>query len=116
MLGDLIAGLIEIFFTHGVPSPDSLEKQRQARLGVSMVALVVNLLVLVLGASTLRGWSVLVLSVTTIAAGWALIFSVVDVAKELPSVAWSSIAATLVAAGGITVATLLALSVMSAPG
>jgi len=117
MLDDVIAGLIEIFVTEAVPSPDTLAKQRRARLGISVAALVVSLPFLVLAsASTVSGWSVVVLFVTTMAAVWALVFSVVDVAKELPSVAWLSVAAALVAAGGIIATALVALRAMSGAG
>jgi hypothetical protein len=52
----------------------------------------------------------------TLAAGWVLVFSVVDTAKELPSVPWVSIAAAATAVAGIAVAALLTLDMMSAAG
>jgi hypothetical protein len=114
---DAIADVIEILLTGEVPSPDTLEKQRQARLAVSAVGLVVDLgLSLWLGASTLRGWSFLVVAGMTIAAGWALIVSVIDLVKELPSVEWLSVAAAGVATVGIAIPALLALGMMPAAG
>lgn len=114
---DAIADVIEILLTGGVPSPDTLGKQRQARLAVSAVALVINLgLCLLHGATALRGWSLLVVSGMAIAAGWALIFSVIDIAKELPSVAWLSVAAAVAAVGGIAAPALLALGVIPTAG
>ena len=110
-MADLIADLIEILFTGGIPSPDSVENQRRARLAVSIVALIGNSsLCLLLGASALRGWSVLALLGMTLAASWVLVFSVVDIAKELPSVVWLSITAGVIAASGIAVAALSALA------
>jgi hypothetical protein len=109
---DAIADIIEILLTGGVPSPNTLGRQRQARLALSVVALGVNLgLCLWLGTSMLRGWSVLVVSGMAIAAGWALIFSVIDMAKE-PTVPWLSVVAAVAAAGGIAVPALLALGVI----
>jgi uncharacterized membrane protein len=106
---DVIADLIETLLSDGVPSPDRLEKQRQARLAVSLVALIGNSSIyLTLGVSSLRGWPVLLLVGWTLAAGWVLVFSVVDTAKELPTVSWMSIAAALAAAAGIAVAAVLA--------
>lgn len=109
---DLIADLIGILFDAGqLPSPETLERQRQARLAVSVLALVVNLsLHLVFGASALAGWSIWVLVATCLAAGWVLMLSVVDAAKELPSVAWESITAASVAASAIAVTLLFALA------
>jgi len=107
---DLIADLIGILFDAGeLPSPETLKRQRQARLAVSVAALVVNLsLPLVLGASALGGWSIWVLVATCGAAGWVLVVSVIDAAKELPSVAWLSITAASVAASAIAVTLLFA--------
>ncbi len=80
---DAIADLIEVVFTGGMPSPDLLEKQRRARLAVSMVALVGNSgLCLLPGAPALRSWSLLALLAMTAAAGWVLVFSVVDIAPR----------------------------------
>jgi hypothetical protein len=110
-MADVIADLIEMFVTGGIPSPDSVENQRRARLAVSIVALFGNSgLYLLLGASALRGWAVLALLGMTFAACWVLVFSVVDIAKELPSVVWLSITAGVVAAAGIAVAALSALA------
>jgi hypothetical protein len=66
----------------------------------------------VVGAPALRGWSVVVVWGMTIAAAWALIFSVVDMAKEVPSVTWLSVAAAVVAAAAVAVPALVALGVM----
>lgn len=80
---DVILDLVLTVLGDGLLSPDTLENQRKARLAVSTIALLVNLsLGLLLGASALRGWPLLVLLVTTFAAGWALIFSVVDLVKD----------------------------------
>ncbi len=114
---DVIADAVEMLLVGGVPSPESLEKQRQARLALSAAGLIVNLsLCLWLGASALRGWSALVVSGVTIAAGWVLIVSVIDVLKELPSVVWLSVAAAVVAVGVIAVPALSALGVIPAVG
>ncbi len=114
---DVIVELIEKLLSDGVPSPDRLEKQRQARLAVSILALIGNSSIyLTLGVSALRGWPALVLVGLTLATGWALVFSVVDLAKELPAVAWVSIAAALAAAAGIAVAAVLALDGLRAAG
>ena len=114
---DAFGDLVEILLAGGVSSPETLGKQRVARLVASVVGLAVNLsLCLLLGASALRGWSAVVLVVTTIAAAWALLFSIADVVKELPSVAWLSVAATVAAAGGIAAVALLALRIMPAAG
>jgi hypothetical protein len=105
---DAIGDVIEFLLNNGVPSPETLGKQRQARLVVGAVALAINGgLAMWLGESALRGWAILVLSGMTIAAGWALLFSIVDVAKELPSVARLSVAAGAVATAAIAVLPLL---------
>ena len=109
-MADLIADLVETL-TGGIPSPESLKNQRRARLAVSIVALVGNSsLYLLLGASALGGWSVLAVLGMTFAAGWVLVFSVVDIAKELPSVVCLSITAGAIAAAAIAVAALLAVA------
>jgi hypothetical protein len=114
---DVIGDLLEFAAAGGVPSPDSLEKQRRARLAVSLVVLVGNLsLCLLLGASALGGWFVLVLGAMTVAAGWVTLFSVVDIAKELPSVVWLSIAAGIVGSAGMAVTALAAFGMIPTPG
>lgn len=114
---DAIADLIEILLPDGVSSPGTLRAQRLARLAGGVVALVVNVaLFLLLGASAIRGWSVLLLLGMTLVAGWVLVFSVVDAAKELPSLAWLSIAAAFVAFGCVAMTGVWALGIMPAGG
>jgi hypothetical protein len=106
---DVILDLVLSALADGVPSPDTLDNQRKARLVVSVIALIVNLAIgLLFGESALRGWPLLVLLGMTFAAGWALIFSVVDLVKELPSVPWWSVAVIAVAASSIAVVLTLA--------
>lgn len=110
-MGELIADLIDILFTAGIPSPDSLRNQRRARLAVSVVALCgSSSLYLLAGGSVLSGWLVLALLGIILAAGGVLVFSVVDIAKGLPAVVWSSITAAAIAAAAIAVAALSTLA------
>jgi hypothetical protein len=99
---DAIGALLELFLTEGVPSPLTLQKQRQARLAMSGLALAASgAVVLWFYTSSVWSWSIAV--VAAVVAGWVLLFSVVDVVKELPSIAWLSIAAAASASAALVV-------------
>jgi hypothetical protein len=97
-VADFLADLIEALFSSGIPSPNRLENQRRLRLAVSVLSLAGNAGVYVAdGVSDLRGWPVLLLIVTSVAAAWVVAFSLVDLVKSLPALAGMSIAAAAVA-------------------
>jgi hypothetical protein len=98
-MADFLADLIEALFSGGIPSPDQREPQRRLRLAVSVLSLAGTAGVyLRYGASGLRGWPVLLLVVMSVAAAWVVAFSFVDLVKSLPSFAWVSMAAAVIAA------------------
>jgi hypothetical protein len=100
---DVLADLLELVVANGIPTPSTLERQRQVRLAVSGLALVTNsVLHWLYGRPPVASWPILVIS--TIASGWVLAFSMVDLIKELPSIAWVSIAAAALASAAVIVA------------
>lgn len=104
---DEIADLLELFFSAGISSPETLEKQRRLRLVAGSGALVVNAAILLMFSrpTEVVGWSVL--AIATLAGGWVLAFSAVDTARELPSVPWLSVVAFVTALKAIALAGLI---------
>jgi hypothetical protein len=105
---DWIGDLFELFGTDGVPSPDTLRGQRLARLAVAASALATNLVVHATRSSMATGhsWSVLVLLGGSFAGLWVLLFSAVDLVKELPSVPWVSVLAAGTGSAAVAIAVL----------
>jgi len=108
-LFDAVGDFLELFFAAGEFSPDTQRAQRLARLTVASIALAANAVILfLLDPSVTGSWPIVVLSAATLAAAWVFVFSVVDIAKELPTPLLVSVAAAAAAGCCLTIMVLFA--------
>ena len=102
---DVLFLVVESLLGSGMPSPDKLEGQRKARFAASLVALTTAAGIVLMSWRSTNGTIVMI--VASLAAGWIVSFSTVDVVKESGRSRWWS-----VSAGVAAVATLMLASYM----
>jgi hypothetical protein len=92
---DMLGELLDLLLDVGLPSAETLQRQRQARLGAALFAMA-----FVVAAHFWihheTAWALIVVGCALVAV-WVTAFSFVDLVKELPRATWLSVVATALA-------------------